>query len=262
MTIVAILGGAALLVCAGLLVGQRRRAQRLEGAVESSAQQLEQLQQAFQHFVPRNVVEDVIQRGLAIRGERRDVTVLFADLAGFTAMSEKLPPEEVVEILNGYFKAMSRAISEHNGHLSKFIGDGLMATFGAPEPNQWQAIDAVRAGLAMLAALDAYNRELASADRPRLRVCIGIHCGPVIAGVIGSSALLEYTVIGDVVNTASRIEGLTRRFDVDLLVSSSIREALDERFVVREMPPLEVKGKTEPLVTFAVQSFDAAPVGA
>jgi adenylate cyclase len=184
--------------------------------------------------------------------------VLFADLVGFTAMSEKLPAERVVEILNGYFKVASRAIADHNGHLTKFMGDGLMAIFGAPDPNPWQAMDAVRAGLAVLSALDAYNAELATVGHPPLRACIGIHGGSVVAGVIGSSALVEYTVIGDVVNTASRIEGLTRRFGTNLLVSDAIRASLDERFEVREMPPVEVKGKSEELVTYAVERFNGA----
>lgn len=249
---------ASLALAAIALVGWRRSQKRLEasrGAYVAASKQLEQLQNAFHRFAPQDVVEDIIQRGVSTRGERREVTVLFADLVGFTALTESLEPETVVQVLNGYFQQMTKAISAHNGHVGKFIGDGILATFGAPEPNPWQAQDAVRAALAMRAALEAYNERLVQQGRPALTLGIGIHRGPVVAGLLGSSELMEYTVIGDVVNTASRIEGLTRRHDTGILISESVREALDERFQLREMAAVDVKGKAKPVVTWAVAAF-------
>jgi adenylate cyclase len=240
-------------VFAALWRRSRREAARLERALDGSARNLEDLQQSFHQFVPPAVVEDVIRTGASTRGERLDVTILFADLVGFTAMSEKIDPETLVRILNGYFEAMSRAIATHRGHVSKFIGDGILALFGAPERNPWQAIDATLAALAMRDALAVYNRDLASRGLPELGIGIGVHTGPVVAGVIGSRELVEYTVIGDTVNTASRIEGLTRKAGVPILISDAVRAKLDHRFRVTEREPMAVKGKTEPVRTFSVE---------
>jgi adenylate cyclase len=162
-------------------------------------------------------------------------------------------------MLNGYFRAMNGALTEHHGHLSRLMGDGLMALFGAFDHNPWQAADAVRAALAMRVALEKYNGELAGRGLPRLAFGVGINLGRAVAGVMGSDHLTEFTVIGDAVNLAARVEGLTRKHGVDILVTEEVRQALDHRFTVRPMPPAAVKGKTEPVVTFAVESFDERP---
>lgn len=245
-----------IVVLAVLLARARRKRTRMESMLDSITGQLEHLQRSFQRFVPQDVVEDIINRGVATRGERREVTIMFADLVGFTRMSEQSDPATVVEMLNGYFQAATRAIAQHNGYVSKFMGDGLLAVFGAPEPNPWQAADGVRAALAMRAAMGRYNQTLAQRGLPPLAVSIGLHRGPVIAGVIGSMELVEYTVIGDTVNTASRIEGLTRGHSTDILISETVRERLDERFVLEEKPAVPVKGKAETVTTWAVVSYD------
>lgn len=251
--------GAACVMIALLMWRQaRRRARSAEAAYRAASKQLEQLQVAFHRFAPQDVVEDIIARGISVRGERRDVTVLFADLVGFTSLSESLEPEAVVQVLNGYFQRMTHVISAHNGHVGKFIGDGILATFGAPEPNPWQAQDAVRAALAMEQSLAEYNASLRERGHPTLVLGVGIHCGPVVAGLLGSSELMEYTVIGDVVNTASRIESLTRKLGARILISEQVQKQLDSRFRLREMPPSEVKGKSKPLCTWAVDAVDAA----
>lgn len=245
-------------VAVAALAGWRARAQlrRLEGAFESASGQLEVLQNAFHQFVPHRVVDDIIHRGVSIRGERREVTVMFADLVGFTSMSEKMDPEQVVHILNGYFQAMSQAISRHNGHVAKFIGDGIMAIFGAPEPNPWHGMDGVRAALGMREALVVYNEKIAVEGHPPIKVSIGLHSGSVVAGVLGSAELVEYTVIGDVVNTAARVEGLTRTHGVDILITTAVQQTLDARFRLRELPAFEVKGKAEKVSTFAVEGLN------
>ena len=225
---------------------------RVSGAFRPAAGQLAHLQPALQRVVPHQVVEGIIQRGVHTSGERRVVTVLIADLVGFTALSERSEPEVVVRLLNGYLQAMASAIAEHGGYVSKFMGDGILALFGTPERNPWQALDAVEAALAMRAALARYNAELAAAGHPPLRIGVGVHCGPAVVGLLGNAELVEYTAIGDVVNTAARIEGMTRQFGVDILVSAELRAELHDRHPLREMPPVEVKGKAGALVTFAV----------
>jgi len=246
--------GLALLVLFLLYRYEKKRSSGLAGNLVAAQNKLESMQQAFHRFAPKQTVEEIIGTGLEIRAEPRDVTVLFADIVGFTSLSEKMNPQDLVRVLNGYLEAMSAAITLNKGHVSKFIGDGLLAIFGAPEPNSWQSIDSVKAALAMLDNLREYNRKLSSEGLSPLRIGIGVHRGEVVAGVIGSKELMEYTVIGDVVNTASRIEGLTRKHGVSILISAALRDGLHERFSLREMPPLEVKGKTEKLTTYSVDT--------
>lgn len=243
----------ALALAAGWAWWRKARAyRRLSAAFDTAAEELEHLQRAFHRFVPRDVVEGVIQRGVHTSGERRMVTVLFADLVGFTALSERSEPEVVVRLLNGYFQAMASAISGRNGYVSKFLGDGILALFGAPDYNPWQALDAVEAALAMRAAMADYNAEIAAEGHAPLRLSVGVHRGPAVVGILGSAELVEFTAIGDTVNTAARVEALTRQFAVDILISADVRADLDERYMLRAMPPAEVKGKAEPLATFAV----------
>jgi adenylate cyclase len=240
----------------GFAVALRRALDRidaLEAAFDDSSSNLERIQAAFHRFTPQAVVEDIIRSGVSTHSERREVTVLFADLVGFTAMSETLDPEVLAPLLNGYFRAMSDAISENRGHVSKFIGDGILATFGVPGRNPWQALDAVAAAVAMEAKLEEYNQLLRERSLPELRLSIGIHRGEVVAGIFGSSHLMEYTVLGDTVNTAARVESLTRTHGEAILVTQAVVDRLDERFVLAAMPPASVKGKSEPLVTYAVR---------
>jgi len=236
----------------GAVLWYRHRAAKLEHALDVASHQLEHLQTAFHRFAPQEVVEDIIRKGVSVRGERREVTVMFADLVGFTAMSEQMDPAALVQVLNGYFEAMSRAITANRGHVSKFIGDGILALFGAPDPNPWQAIDAVAAAVAMRSALAGYNATLEGKGLPRLGIGIGLHIGPVIAGVVGSRDLIEYTVIGDTVNTAARIESLTRKAGTAILLSDAVTLRLDQRWPLRACEPMTVKGKTEPVLTWAL----------
>jgi adenylate cyclase len=231
----------------------RAEAKHLRRRLESATTSLEQLQLSFARFAPQQVVERIIASGVSKSAEKKTVTVLVADIVGFTPLSERMEPALLVQILNGYFARMSRAIAEHRGHVSKFIGDGILALFGALEPNPWQGDDAVRAALAMREALEVYNEELALAGQPALRVGIGLHRGVAVAGVIGSDELVEFTVIGSTVNLASRVEHLTRRHATDILITAAVREVLDARFALQELPAAAVAGISEPVVTYAVE---------
>lgn len=248
MTIALAAFAAAAVAVAWLAADRRRLRRRLDGA----AAELQRLQAAFGQFAPGAVVDRIVARGTANDAERREVTVLFADLFGFTALGETLPPEALVALLNDYFARMSRVVEQHRGEVSKFIGDGMMAVFGAHAPNPWQVNDAVHAALAMQRALVEHN----AAGGPPLRVGIGIHTGPAVAGLLGSRTLMEFTVVGGTVNLAARVESLTRVLDAAILVTGAVRARLDPRFRLQAMPPTAVRGVAEPVATWAVVGWE------
>jgi adenylate cyclase len=234
-----------------------REIQRLRERLETASQDLQRLQKAFSLFAPEDVVDRIASSGVPTGGERKEVTALFADLVGFTALSEAVDPSTLVRILNGYFQLTSHAVIEHRGHVSTFIGDGVLALFGAHRPNPWQGDDAVHAALALRKALARYNLELEAEGLPPLSVGVGIHRGVGVAGVVGSDHLMEFAVVGRVVNLAARVQQLTRTHEVDVLVTEDVQKTLDSRFVLRRLPASELKGIAEPVVTFAVRGFGA-----
>jgi adenylate cyclase len=251
---------AALLVLLAVLAGafyrQWRRNESLRAQLEAAAAELQHLQEACSRLAPAGVVERLIAdgvQGTERAAERKVVTALFADLVGYTAMSERLEPAVLARVLNGYFQRMSDAIHEHRGHVSTFLGDGILAYFGALQPNPWQCNDAVRAALAMRAAMAEYNVELAREGLPPLAVGIGIHRGPGLAGLVGSRERMEYAFVGRTVNLAARVQALTRTHQVDILVTEALRAELDMRFVLAPMPAEPVKGIAEPVITYAVR---------
>jgi adenylate cyclase len=245
-----------LAACAALLavflVRSRREAAYLRRRLDVATSQLQNLQLSFSRFAPDAIIERILSDGDKVTGERVEVSVLFADLVGFTALCEQVEPAVLVRVLNGYFERMSDAITAHRGHVATFIGDGILAFFGALEPNPWQSDDAVRAALAMRAALDDYNEELAGEGLPPLRVGIGLHRGTGIAGLVGSRALMEFTIVGRTVNVAARVQDLTRRLDADLIVTEDLRAKLAPHFALRPLPDSTVKGVSEPLRIHAV----------
>jgi adenylate cyclase len=254
-TILLVLAAGIFLGLAVLVVRQNLRSRQLERLLDVTNRKLEQLQIHFERFAPQDVIEQLTEPDGRYAPSRRLVTVLFADLKGFTRMCEQMDPAEVVPILNGYFRCMSEAISEHHGSVTEMLGDGLLALFGALEPNPWQAQDAVQGALTMRKALVEYNQELKSKSLPELSFGIGIHQGEVLAGVMGNDELSKFGVVGDTINVAARVESLTRVHQVDLLVTQAVRDKLDQRFSLRRMPPVPVKGKQDPLVTYFVEEL-------
>lgn len=243
-----------------LLQRKRREAGALRARLERSAADLERLQTSFSRFAPEEIVERVIASGVPTAGERKEVTALFADLVGYTSMSESLDPSMLVRVLNGYFERMSRAITNHRGHVSALIGDGMLALFGALEPDPWQSDGAVHAALAMRAELEAYNHELAKEGLPPLGIGVGLHRGVGVAGLVGSRDLMQYAFVGPTINVAARVQDLTRLYeDVDILVTRELRDHLDPRFLLRALPPEDLRGITEPVAIFAVDGFRTEP---
>ena len=224
------------------------RTQVLRQRLTDANRELEQLQRTFNRFAPARVVDDILEKRSLDIAETREVTILFADLRGFTALSEQMEAPDLVRLLNKYFQRMDRAVDEHSGFISKFIGDGLLVLFGALHDNPWQATDAVKAALAMQERVEALDVD----GDVELSLSVGIHRGPVVAGIVGSFEVKEFTVVGRHVNLASRVEGLTRSHEADILITEAVREDLAPSVTVTEQPPASVKGVQAPITTYAV----------
>jgi adenylate cyclase len=213
--------------------------------------------QLLQRYLPPEAVERVMRdnpdQALSPGGRLVTVTLLAADLRGFTAMSEKLTPTEVMAELNAYHGAMIDVIDRHGGAIDKFIGDGTLVVFGLTGSAPQGARAAVRCAAAMLDALDVHNEERVQAGMTPLAMGIGVHTGAVIAGNLGvPGRRLEFTVIGDAVNTAARLEGQTKASGTPVIVSGATVELLDDASPVRELAPVSIRGKEKALRVYSL----------
>jgi adenylate cyclase len=214
-----------------------------------------QVKRLFSRYVAKDVYDQLLAdpNRAALGGRRREMTVLFSDVRGFTAMSEKATPEEVVGQLNEYFSRMVQVLFAHRGTLDKFVGDMVMGLFGAPLDDPDHAEHAVQAALAMTRELDALNAEWAAAGRPVLDIGIGISTGEMVAGNIGSEAIMSYTVIGDRVNLGARLESLNKEYGTRIIISEATRDALKGRYDIHPLGEVVVKGKSRPVAIFEVK---------
>lgn len=212
------------------------------------------IQNAFQNYLSDSLLVEIMKnpRGLNLGGEKKLVTIFFSDLAGFTSLSEKLAPEGVVHILNTYLERMTTVIMENNGFVNKFEGDAIMAFWGAPLPSERQAARAMQAALRCQEELQALNRDFAEKGLPSLGMRIGINSGEVIVGNIGSRKRFEYTVIGDAVNLASRLEGINKQYGTRIICGARAEAMARGEMVLRRLDRVRVKGKQIPEAVFEV----------
>ncbi|NMF83301.1 GAF domain-containing protein [Nodosilinea sp. P-1105] len=211
--------------------------------------QEKRMKSTLYRYMTPGVAEQVMALGddLLMKGERKDVTVLFSDIRGYTTLTENLEADKVVEMLNTYFETMVEAVFNFEGTLDKFIGDALMAVFGAPLPLSNHAWAAVQSALDMRRRLVQYNAERIELNQPEIRIGIGISSGEVVSGNIGSQRKMEYTVIGDGVNLSSRLEGVTKEYGCDIVISEYTYSLCRDRIWVRELDRTQVKGKRQPV---------------
>jgi adenylate cyclase len=214
----------------------------------------EKLRQTFGLHVGRRAAERILARDPGLSGVEEEITVMFVDMRSWTTRASTSPPAEIVEIMNDFFRVSVRAVEEeHRGMVNKYLGDGFMAIFGAGDFDSNHARDAVSAGCKILRAVNELNEKLAAQTRAPIQIGIGIHSGPAIVGSVGSPQRLEFTAIGNTVNVASRVQGLTKTLSRPLLVTDAVREQSRDSFTFEELPPQEVRGIEGRVVIFAVR---------
>jgi len=216
------------------------------------------LRSAFGQYVSPEIMDRVLQTGTPLGGEVRRVTVLMSDLRGFTTMAERLAPEIVSEMMNEYFTAMVDVILAHRGLVQDFIGDAIMAVYGAPLDDPEHCWHAARSAIGMHAALAELNHRWEAEGRGPLAMGIAVHTGPAFAGTLGAPRKKKYAVLGDTVNVASRMEGLNRDLGTGILISGAVLAVLRDRTVVRDRGSVAVKGRSEPVEIHELLSLEEA----
>lgn len=215
----------------------------------------DKVKETFNKFHNKEIAEKLLSGEVKLGGERREAVIFFSDVRGFTGMSETMEPEQVVEMLNEYMTRMVAIIRTHSGIVDKYVGDAIMALWGIPLGNPDDVFNAVGACLAMREDLAKLNELRMSRGQPVLKIGMGLNMGSVIAGNIGSNEKMEYTVIGDSVNLASRIESMTKEYGSDLLVSQTVYERVRDQFIFEQCKSVRVKGKTNAIEIYKVRGF-------
>jgi adenylate cyclase len=220
----------------------------------------ERVRGVLDKVVSPEVADQLLRGHLVLGGEQREVTVLFSDIRGFSPLAEQLPPQALVALLNRYLTVMTERIHANGGIVDKFIGDGIMAMFGAPVQAPDDSQRAVRAACEMVRALERFNAEQEATGAPPLRMGVGISTGLVVAGNVGSPGRLNYTVLGDTVNVAARLEGLTKDHGKPIIIGESTARQVAAHFVLRALGDVPVRGRAEPLQLYAVEGDDLGPL--
>lgn len=215
----------------------------------------DKVKDVFGKFHNKEIVDNLLSGEVALGGERKQAIIFFSDVRGFTAMSESMEPEDVVEMLNEYMTRMVSIIRSNHGVVDKYVGDAIMALWGVPVGGEEDAKNAIRACLSMREDLAKLNELRVSRGQHALKIGMGLNCGPVIAGNIGSDEKMEYTVIGDAVNLAARIEAMTKAYGSDLLISESLQELVKEDFILEKCSTAHVKGKSDAIQVYKVRGY-------
>ena len=213
----------------------------------SGLEEREKIKDTFGRFVSQDIANAVLNGHVPLAGERREVSILFQDIRGFTTISERTDPAVLVHMLNQFFTEMVAAVEAEGGIVKQFTGDGVMAIFGALREHPDAPAHAVRAAIGMAQRLKSLNVRLQEQNLPILRIGVGVHTGEVVAGLIGPDKRVEYTVIGDPVNLASRIEGLTKELQATIVISETTASRLGPEFTLGRTATMAVKGKEKPV---------------
>lgn len=225
---------------------------RLRAKLESDEMREKQqlVRSTFERFVHPSVVEQLLRDPAQVKlgGKLQEVTVLFADLEGFTSISEQTDPEELLTLINSYHDRIVRVIQQHSGTIDKFLGDGVMALFNTPLPLQEHARCAVESALSIRSALAAFHAELP--PQHRMGINFGIHCGLAVVGNVGTAQIMDFTAVGDTVNVAARLQGLARGSQI--LISAAVYERVKMWVSAREIGMIRVKNRQEAVMTYEV----------
>jgi len=212
----------------------------------------DQQKELIRRFATSEVAEDLEVSGFSLGGKRVAASAMFSDIRSFTTLAESQTPEETIELLNTYYTLMFEAISSNGGVVNQMIGDGLMAIFGAPIPQEDHPQRAVRAALEMVDMIEMLNVEREAAAKPRIRIGIGIASGQVVAGYTGTTHRATYTCVGDTVNMAARLEAQTKVIGEPILIEGATRAALGDEFHVESHGRIQLKGKTVEVEVFSI----------
>ncbi len=216
------------------------------------------IRSAFSKYVSKSVVDQIIdaREKLTLDGEEKEMTILFSDIRGFTSLSEQRSPNEVISILNEYLTPMTKVITDNHGTLDKYIGDAIIAFWNAPLNVAQHQSSALLSAIQMLEYMPLLNKDLKQKFNTTLSIGIGLHCGVVRVGNMGSENLFNYTVIGDNVNLTSRLEGLTKYYHLPLIFSDSLIQYLPQEYVAQELDKVIVKGRKEPCALYTLRKID------
>jgi len=226
-------------------------------SVVSEQAEKKYIRQTFSKFVSKSVVDELLKDPSKIKlgGDKKILTVLFSDIRGFTSISERLTPEELVEHLNIYLQSMTDTIIKYDGTLDKYIGDAIMAFWGAPIEMENHALNACKSAIEMMDALKHINEKWVQENKPTLDIGIGLNTGDMIVGNMGSTARMDYTIMGDNVNLGSRLEGTTKFYKVDIIISESTYQYVKDDVIARELDLIRVKGKALPVKIYELMAI-------
>lgn len=207
---------------------------------------------AFSSYLSSDLLNQLIENpdALSLGGEKKELSILFSDIRGFTTISESMNPVSLIILLNRYFTPMTNVVLENKGMLDKYIGDAIMAFYNAPVDIKDHAVAACNSAIQMISRLNSLNEELELEGVPPIKISIGINTAEVVVGNMGSDTRFNYTVVGDGVNLASRVEGLTKNYAVEILITEFTVEKLNDEFIYRKIEPVKVKGKDKAVLLY------------
>ena len=236
-----------------LIFTDQSRERKLQEKMESVVEERRAIKDMFSRYLSTEIVQTLTERPDLVKpgGDKKRATIFFADIRGYTSFSETKPPEYIIDVLNEYFTQAVEIIINHKGYIDKFIGDAIMAAWGVPIYSEMEdAIEAVSCAVELQKLIRSPERTFFTGDASDLSVGIGLHTGDLVAGNLGSKQRMDYSVIGDTVNVASRLEGIAGRGEV--IITENTRELIGDRFKMEERKPVEVKGKNKPIPIFSV----------